>query len=477
MAGRLLGSALSREGAPADVFATAMNTKRQVCPSILQDYYRTNSTPLELWEDQDQQVGPGFFHFGPDIVCFGKSTTGASADFRTADRYDARSATRLTNEGLYLPFDFSTVIENLRREHYVKHLSNGHHGLTRYQLVRKAYYSVREFLPVSIRRHFQKAYFKDWRNIQFPHWPVDFTADILHEEFLKLTTKALGLTRIPFIWFWPDGATACAVLTHDVETSAGRDFTSALMDLDLAYGFRSSFQVVPEKRYDVPDDYWREIRGRSFEFNVHDLKHDGQLFQDKSEFERRAKLINGYARKYDSRGFRAGAMYRNLDWFDAFEFSYDMSVPNVAHLEPQRGGCCTVMPYFVGHILEIPLTTSQDYTVFNILEEFSIDLWKQQIGMILKRNGLMSFLSHPDYLIDTKPRAVYASLLAHLREVCDANNVWHALPGELDGWWRARAHMDLVRSDDNWQIAGPEANRARVAYANLDDDRIVYSLA
>ena len=60
-------------------------------------------------------------------------------------------------------------------------------------------------------------------------------------------------------------------------------------------------------------------------------------------------------------------MYREQQWFDAFEFSYDMSVPNVAHLEPQRGGCCTVMPYFVGDILELPLTTTQDYSLFHIL--------------------------------------------------------------------------------------------------------------
>ena len=47
-------------------------------------------------------------------------------------------------------------------------------------------------------------------------------------------------------------------------------------------------------------------------------------------------------------------MYRNQEWYDVFEFSYDMSVPNVAHLEPMRGGCCTVMPYFIGKIVELP---------------------------------------------------------------------------------------------------------------------------
>ena len=53
-----------------------------------------------------------------------------------------------------------------------------------------------------------------------------------------------------------------------------------------------------------------------------------------------------------------------------------MSVPNVAHLEPQRGGCCTVMPYFVGDVLELPLTTIQDYSLFHILGDYSTTLWK-----------------------------------------------------------------------------------------------------
>ncbi|MFL4245770.1 hypothetical protein, partial [Escherichia coli] len=82
-------------------------------------------------------------------------------------------------------------------------------------------------------------------------------------------------------------------------------------------------------------------------------------------FLERAKEINRYAREFQCGGFRSGAMYREQQWYDAFEFSYDMSVPNVAHLEPQRGGCCTVMPYFIGKILELPLTTIQDYSLFH----------------------------------------------------------------------------------------------------------------
>ena len=106
---------------------------------------------------------------------------------------------------------------------------------------------------------------------------------------------------------------------------------------------------------------WRRtaarLRARGFEVNLHDLNHDGRLFADKDAFLRHARRINDYTREFGCDGFRSGAMYREQGWFEAFEFSYDMSVPNAAHLEPQRGGCCTVMPYFVGNILELPLTT------------------------------------------------------------------------------------------------------------------------
>src|SRR4029079_6411202 len=132
------------------------------------------------------------------------------------------------------------------------------------------------------------------------------------------------------------------------------------------------------------------IRQRGFEVNLHDLNHDGRLFAGKDEFDRRVRRIKQYARELGCEGFRAGVMYREQEWFDAFEFAYDMSVPNAAHLEPQRGGCCTVMPYFVGSILELPLTTIQDSSLFHVLAEYSIALWKAQIELIRSMHGFIS---------------------------------------------------------------------------------------
>ena len=136
------------------------------------------------------------------------------------------------------------------------------------------------------------------------------------------------------------------------------------------------------------------------------MNHDGRLFDDREEFLRRADRINRYAKEFGGRGFRAAVLYRKPEWYEAFEFSFDMSMPNVAPMDPQRGGCCTVMPYFIGDLLELPTTTVQDYTLFNVLNQHSIELWKTQMNLIQSKNGLISFIVHPDYITEQKPRAV-----------------------------------------------------------------------
>jgi hypothetical protein len=440
----------------------------------LSDYYKLPSDALRCLTNGDLDGNPGFFKFGSETTCYGRCRAGVSSDVAMAGQFDVLKAVGLAGSNISLPFDCEEVVENLRWERYEKNLIPKRERMVTREWIRKAYYLVRELLPVSVRRHLQRAYFRDWQTRPFPNWPVDFSVDSLHKELLRVSMQASGVQRVPFIWFWPHGASSCLIMTHDVETSAGRDFTSSLMDIDESYGLRASFQVIPEKRYEVPDEYVSQIRDRGFEFNVHDLNHDGQLYQSREEFLRRAERINYYCRKFGARGFRAGAMYRMAEWYKAFEFSYDMSVPNVAHLEPKRGGCCTVMPYFIGNILELPLTTVQDYSLFYILNDRSIDLWKTQIDQIRRRNGLISFIAHPDYLIEKSNRRVFKSLLEHLQKLISSSGIWAPLPGEVDNWWRARAEMKIVRRGNEWDIEGPEKQRARLAYAVLDGDNLTF---
>ena len=443
----------------------------------LSDYYRVPECLIGRSSLAHLSGPAGFFSLGPHAICYGQCESGVSARVEDAALCDISKGICITGSEVDLPFDPEQVIENLRRERYLPALEPQKERMVTQEWVRKSYYFVRELLPVSIRRYMQRAYFSDWKNRRFPAWPVDSTVDLLHEKLLQLSMEAAGIQQMPFIWFWPEGAPNCLIMTHDVESSEGRDFTSELMDLDQSYGIRASFQVIPEKRYDVPEEYVLEIKKRGFEFNVHDLNHDGRLYLERGEFLRRAAAINGYVHQYDSRGFRAGSMYRNLDWYDSFEFSYDMSVPNVAHLEPKRGGCCTVMPYFVGNILELPLTTTQDYSLIHILNSYSIDLWKTQLDLIRAKHGLMSFIAHPDYLVEGRARKMYQELLEHLRQIIVREKIWAALPGEVDQWWRARSQMRLERRGDSWEIVGEGKEKARLAYAFLNHGKLVYELA
>jgi hypothetical protein len=264
------------------------------------------------------------------------------------------------------------------------------------------------------------------------------------------------------------------MITHDFETSKGRDFCGQLMDLDESFGIKASFQIVPETRYAVSQEFLESIRRRGFEVNVHDLNHDGHLFKDKETFTRRAAQINSYVRQFRAQGFRSAVLYRNADWHSALDVSYDMSIPSVAHMDPQSGGCCSVLPFSVGAILELPVTTTQDYSLFFILRDFSIDLWKEQVSRILRKHGLISMIAHPDYLIAKTARKTYAEFLAYLRNLRSQKKVWTALPAEVASWWRVRSALQLVNAEGRWRIEGQGCERARLAYAVAAGDTLAY---
>jgi hypothetical protein len=288
--------------------------------------------------------------------------------------------------------------------------------------------------------------------------------------------KATGRDTIPFIWFWPHGAPSAALVTHDVETAAGRDFCPHLMDIDESFGIRSSFQIVPEQRYQVTPGFLNEIRSRGHEINVQDLNHDGRLFRDREEFQRRVKRINQYGHDFKARGFRAAVLYRNVNWYNQLEFEYDMSVPNIGHLEAQDGGCCTVFPYFIGDILEIPVTATQDHSLFYVLRNYSIDLWKTQASAVAARHGLWSVIVHPDYLLEARAQNTYRTLLAFLRERRRQEGLWVTTADQVNEWWRQRSQTSLISENGAWRIIGPGKNRARIAYARSIAGRVIYSL-
>jgi len=438
--------------------------------SELAQYFRCPEHYLSFALRGPLSSASGYFRMADNVVCYGSYFNRQPAEQPSGALFNALDDIISENGTIYLPFLPSQVADNLRSEKYVKDWR----GTETMSLLAGLYYLVRPLLSVRVRRLLQKLYLSDWQVLQFPRWPVDCSLDSLFQHLLLLSLRTNRVDRIPFIWFWPEGASSCAIMTHDVESTLGQGFCAKLMDIDDAFGIKASFQVVPEERYVVTADFLDSIRRRGFEVAVHDLNHDGHLYRNRDQFLERAAKINAYGQKYEADGFRAGVLYRKQVWYDALKFAYDMSVPNVARLDPQRGGCCTVMPYFLGEILELPVTTVQDYTLFYILNDYSIDLWKQQTETIMQKHGLLSFIVHPDYIVQPREQSIYKELLAFLVYLKQEKCVWTTTPSELNRWWRQRAEMKLVQTNGHWQIEGSGKERARVAFASEEKGQLVF---
>ncbi len=428
---------------------------------------------FELTDTGSLTAEPGYFGFGADLICYGRSALERRPS-PEGSLPDALPEIRSNGSSWVLPFDPTEVANNLRHEHYVDRTRPPAWK----RLFRLIYYAVRPALSVSLRRHLQRVWLRPGKGSAFPKWPVDRSVDRMFERLMQLAVESSPGNRVPFIWFWPKGKSSCAVMTHDVETDAGLRFAGELMDLNDSFDIKSSFQLIPDARYAVTKERILAIRTRGHEVNVHDLKHDGHLFDTHPQFRLAAQRINTFASDFGSKGFRSGALYRNQDWFDCLDVSFDMSVPNVAALDPQPGGCCTVMPFFVGRILEIPVTATQDYSLFHVLSTYSQELWNEQMRLIREQHGLLSFIVHPDYLDSEQARSAYTRLLTTLAHLRAEDNLWIALPGEVDSWWRQRHEMRLVQqTGDGWRLEGPGSERACIAYASIEGGKLHYDFS
>lgn len=461
-----------RVGSEAFSYGPAVESADMLSQAV-SERYRCPENFFDFVLDRNLCAEEGYFRFGPNTLCYGRSSSGGHEPRVESPFCDVLRDVSIADHKLRLPFDPTEIIDNLRQERYV---TCGGVGTSLQNALRRLYYLLRPLTNQAVRRQVQRFRVRNWEKLSFPQWPVDTTVEDICERLLLLSMQAKGVDRVPFVWFWPGGVRGCLTMTHDVETEAGRDFCSALMDVDDGFGVKASFNIVPEGRYPVRTKFLESIRDRGFDIGIQDLNHDGRLFDSREEFLRRAKLINRYASEYGARGFRAGVLYRKPEWYKALDFAFDMSIPNVAHLDPQRGGCCTVMPYFIGEMLELPVTTTQDYTLFHLLNRRSIDLWKAQIELALAKNGMTSFIVHPDYVMESGAMSVYEELLGHLRNLREETGVWFALPADIDGWWRARSKMRVERVGNSWQVVGKDAQRAVLAYAKNVDGTLVYEL-
>ncbi|MFZ2639448.1 MAG: glycosyltransferase [Verrucomicrobiia bacterium] len=294
-------------------------------------------------------------------------------------------------------------------------------------LKERLYYQIKPFLPWRLRMAVRQILARRKRQAARDIWPINES-----------------VAQPPDGWpGWPNGKKFAFVLTHDVEGPLGQSKCLQLAQLEKKLGFRSSFNLVPEGDYVVSPELRAALVRDGFEVGVHDLHHDGKLYNSRREFSKNAARINHYLKEWGAVGFRSGFMLHNLEWAHDIGAFYDGSTFDTDPFEPQPDGMGTIFPFWVagegdkGYV-ELPYSLPQDSTVFLVLQETSPDIWLKKLDWVAQHGGMALVNVHPDYTrfegeppsAKTYPVAFYEKLLLHVREKY-GQTAWCCLPREL----------------------------------------------
>jgi len=302
------------------------------------------------------------------------------------------------------------------------------------RLVHRFYYAVKPVMPWRLRMAARRFVARRERQTHGEVWPIRESAG----------TAPVGWQG------WPDQKQFALVLTHDVEGPEGLANVRALAEMEMALGFRSTFNFIPSGNYRVPPELRQWLTEHGFEVGVHDLQHDGRLFQSQEAFAAKAQEINRHLKDWGATGFRAGFMLRNLDWQHQLAIDYDSSTFDTDPFELQSDGANTIFPYWIprpnshddgskGYV-ELPYTLPQDSTLFLVLGEKNPDIWLEKTDWIARKGGMALVNVHPDYMAVSGPGTArqypashYESFLRHVRDH-HRGKYWHVLARDLARW-------------------------------------------
>lgn len=255
---------------------------------------------------------------------------------------------------------------------------------------------------------------------------------------------------------WPRDKTFALVLTHDIEKSTGVAKVRQLANLEKRLGFRSCFNFVGAD-YDVPKDLIDELYSSNFEIGIHGFHHNGLMYATRRIFERHTRGIKQRSKEWKTQGFRSPSMHSNLDWLHALDIKYDSSTFDTDPFEPQPSGTKTIFPFWVAHrdnttgYVELPYTLPQDFLLFVLLKEKSIDIWKNKLNWIAKNGGMALINTHPDYMnwsastptYQNYPVELYIEFLEFIRKQYQ-EQYWHALPCEVADHYRQTKNSESI---------------------------------
>ncbi len=347
-------------------------------------------------------------------------------------------------------------------------------------LRRRIYYSLKPFVPwgirMGIRRHFALR-----KRMRTQHlWPIN-------ESSRMRPKKWIG---------WPEGKQFAFILSHDVEGRKGLAQVEKLAKVEMELGFRSSFNFIPEGEYKVPSHLIEWLKKNNFEVGVHDLRHDGKLFGSREHFNKSAKRINEYLKKWEAEGYRSGFMLHNLEWFHELNILYDASTFDSDPFEPQPDPANTIFPFWVPNpkgenhdtssgnnnssaqgYVELPYTLAQDSTIFLLFKEDNNYIWEHKTDWLAKNGGMVFLNLHPDYVNFTEKKtrqnefsiSRYKDFLNYIKNHYK-DKFWHCLPRDVATYVKKnRESVEHINSTKPLSKADLKKEKKRKIWIDLEN--------
>ncbi len=294
------------------------------------------------------------------------------------------------------------------------------------------FYHLKPFIPrrlqIALRRILARRKLLQYTDV----WPIDYRS-----------------AKKPDTWLgWPHEKRFAVILTHDVESTLGVEKCLALAEVEKKHGFRSSFNFVIQD-YHTPSKVRHELVEKGFEVGVHGLTHDGKFFLNQNEFFDKYHIINQHLSDWNAVGYRTPAMLGNLKWLHLLDIEYDLSTFDTDPFEPNPIGVQSIFPFYEesnehgSGFLELPYTLAQDFTLFVIMQEQTIDIWKKKIDWIAEQGGMVLVNVHPDYINFTEkecglqeyPLKIYQDLLEYMN-VQYEGQFWNVPAKEMTEFWK-----------------------------------------
>lgn len=287
----------------------------------------------------------------------------------------------------------------------------------------------------------------------FPRWPCETALVGYWKRWLSDVLEEFRLSDAWHLAFWPEGAKCSIVLTHDIRNANDLTQIGEICDIEERLGFRSAW-YLPVEDFEIEWCQIEELQSRGFEFGIRGTRTDQETPGDERKLQRLEPSLQRAIRDHYYRGFRAPSVCRDVSRIGGQDFDFDSSFCDTDPFDQRPGGTCSVFPFFIGKLVELPITLGRDHTIIQLLRRNPLSTWSLKARWLANAGAMILLATEPRYLSIASYGDAYKNFLVDVSKI----KAWHALPSEVAAWWRLRDKATLLISQTNPILAGSAVN-------------------